>query len=120
MVGLYVLTGWAWTLVMLNLGMRTAFMQGLLPFLANQAVLPVYVVHLPIVLAISFVVVQLPLGLLPKALAIVGLGVGIAALVALVALRLPVLRVLLGARRRRPSDASATHVLRSSPQTAGS
>jgi len=106
MVSLYGMTGWAWTIVLLNLGIRARFMQRPLSRLANEAVLPIYVLHLPIVLAISFFVVQWPLGLATKALVNVGLGVGVTVLVATAALRLPFLRPLLGARQR-PQGATA-------------
>jgi len=100
-LSLYGITGWAWTLAALNLGIRARFMQRPLPFLANQAVLPIYVLHLPIVLGISFVVVGWPIGLVPNAVLIVGLGVGITVVVTMAALRMPIPRSLLGARHRR-------------------
>ena len=87
------------TLALLNVGIRARVMQRPLR-VANDGVLPIYVLHLPIVLAISYAVVQWPLGLVPKAVINVGLGVGVTLLVAIAAMRLPALRWLLGAGRQ--------------------
>jgi glucans biosynthesis protein C len=103
MLTLYGITGWAWTLTLLGMGMRVLLMQRPLPPQASEAVLPTYVLHFPIVIAISFLVVQWPLDLWAKVVINVGLGVGVTLLVAAAALRLPVLRPLLGVRRARPS-----------------
>ena len=100
--------------------MHIGLMQRPLARAANEAVLPTYVLHLPIVIAISMLVVQWPLGLVPKAVINVVLSVGVSFLVAVAALRLPVLCMLLGARRRTPSAESAAAVLRPSSQAAKS
>ena len=100
--------------------MHIAFLQRPLARAANEAVLPAYVLHLPIVIAISMLVVQWPLGLAPKAALNVALGVGVSVLVAIAALRLPILRMLLGARRHRPTADSPAVVLGPSSQTAKS
>lgn len=119
-VSIHGLAAWGVTLSVLSAAMHVAFLQRPLAHAANQAVLPIYVLHLPIVIAISILVVGWPLGLVPKAVINVVLGVGVSALVAAVALRLPVLRMLLGARRRRPPVPSATVALRPSSQVAQS
>jgi glucans biosynthesis protein C len=100
MLTVYGITGWAWTLTLLGVGMRVSFMQRRLPPQASEAVLPTYVVHFPIVIAISFLVVQWPLDLWGKVVINVGLGVGVTLLVVAAALRLPLLRPLLGVRAR--------------------
>lgn len=101
MVGLYGLTGWCWTLVLLNLGLRARWMRQPMPAIASRAVLPLYVVHLPIVIGVASVVVEWPLPLLPKAILNVVLCAGLSAAVALLATRAPVIRGLLGVRVRR-------------------
>jgi peptidoglycan/LPS O-acetylase OafA/YrhL len=107
MLSLYGMTGWATTLVLLNVGMRASLMQRPLPAWAGRATLPVYVLHLPIVLGIQFVVVAWPLGLLAKAALIVGLAVAASVVAALGALRIPVLRSLLGTSARRAAQPAA-------------
>jgi hypothetical protein len=97
------ITGWAWTLAVLGLGMRTEFMQRPLPALAGEAALPAYVLHFPLVMAISALVVRWPLGFEAKLLANVLLGVGASLAVSVAVLRLPLLRPLLGIRRPRPA-----------------
>jgi peptidoglycan/LPS O-acetylase OafA/YrhL len=107
-VGIHGLAAWGVTLSALSVAMRLRFMQHPLPRAANEAILPTYVLHLPIVIAISILVVQWPLALMPKAVINVALSVGISFLVAAAAMRLPALRVLLGARRRSSDSAGAT------------
>lgn len=115
-VSIHALAAWGVTLSIVSAAMHAWFMQRPLPRLANEAALPIYVLHFPIVIAISFFVVQWPLGLAMKAVINVVLGVGVSVLAATAALRLPVLRVLLGARPHRPTAASSTPVLQPSSQ----
>jgi glucan biosynthesis protein C len=103
MLSLYGITGWAWTLALLGVGMHLAFMQRPLSPRVGEAVLPMYVLHFPIVIAITFVVVQWPLDLWAKVGMNIGLGVVASLLLAAVALRVPFLRVLLGVPGARPS-----------------
>jgi glucans biosynthesis protein C len=103
MLSLYGITGWAWTLALLGVGMHLAFMQRPLNPRVGEAVLPMYVLHFPIVIAITFAVVQLPLDLWAKLGMNIGLGVAASLLVTAVAIRVPFLRLLLGVRRARPS-----------------
>lgn len=103
MMSLVGITGWAWTLTVLGIGMRAAFMQRLLPALAAEAALPAYVLHFPIVTAISSLVVQSPLEFVVKIVANALLGVGASLVVTAALLRISVLRPLLGLRRIRPS-----------------
>ena len=119
-VSIHGLAAWGVTLSVLSAAMRIAFLQRPLARPANEAVLPAYVLHLPIVIAISVVVVQWPLGLATKAALNVALGVGVSVLVASAAPRLPILRMLLGARRHRPTADSPAVVLGPLSQTAKS
>jgi glucan biosynthesis protein C len=117
-VSVHGLAAWGVTLSVLSAALHIRFMQRPLARAANEAVLPTYVLHLPIVIAISIVVVQWPLGLVPKAVINVILGVGVSLLAAAVALRLPVIRVLLGARPRPVT--TSVPALRTSTRTAES
>lgn len=104
---LFGLEGWAWTLVILNLGMRVARLQLPVPARFNEAVLPVYVVHQPVILAVSFFVVQWPIGIVPKWLIVLGASLAITLALVELGLRGPVTRVLLGARAQPASPAVA-------------
>lgn len=103
MLSMVGITGWAWTLTVLGVGMRAGFMQVPLPARAGEAALPTYVLHFPIVIAISILVVQWPLGVGAKILVNVLLGVVASLLVATALLRISLLRPLLGVRRMRPN-----------------
>lgn len=98
-MGLMGITGWAWTLTILGVGIRAGFMQRPLPPLASEAALPAYVLHFPIVIGISALVVEWSLGFGAKILINALLGVGVTLLVVFAALRFPLLRPLLGLRR---------------------
>jgi hypothetical protein len=117
-VSIHGLAAWGVTLSVLSVAMRIGFMQRPLARNANEAVLPMYILHLPIVLAISMLVVELPLALVPKAVVNVVLGVGVSFAIASAVLRLPVLRTLLGARRCRPTAQQSAAALRPSSQAA--
>ena len=95
-VGLYVITGWAWTLALLGAGMQVGFMQRSMHPRIADAVLPAYVLHFPIVIAISSFVVDWPLGLWVKVLLNVTLSAATTCLVVVAVTRIPVVRRLLG------------------------
>ncbi len=97
------ITGWAWTLTVLGFGMRVKFMQRPLPARLGEAALPAYILHFPIIVAVATLVIRSPLSLGVKILLSTLLGVGGSLLVAAVALKLPILRPLLGLRRPSPS-----------------
>jgi hypothetical protein len=101
MVGaLFAAEGWAWTVVVLNIGMRAWRLQRPVRERLADAVLPVYVIHQPVILAVAFFVVQWPLGILPKWLVVFGISLPVTLAVVVLALRTPVLRIILGARVR--------------------
>jgi glucan biosynthesis protein C len=95
---LFALEGWAWTLVVLNAGLRFRRFQRPVSAALGDAVLPVYVLHQPVILAVAFFVVQWPLGILPKWIAVFGLSLGITVALVVLGLRARPTRVLLGAR----------------------
>jgi glucans biosynthesis protein C len=98
--GVFALEGWAWTIVILNVGIRVAGLQRPVSPRIGDAVLPVYVIHQPVILAVAFFVVQWPLGILPKWLAVLGISAVVTLALVGLALRMPITRVLLGARAR--------------------
>ncbi|MBP1705805.1 MAG: acyltransferase 3 [Chloroflexi bacterium] len=118
MIFLYALAGWAWTIAVLGGGLRARRLQRPLPERVGEAVLPIYILHQPIVVAVSFVVVGLSVGLAVKAALIVVVGLAATVAVVELALRVPVIRTLLGARRPGPQvGAPAGGVVRSEEAT---
>lgn len=69
------LSAWSWTLVFLWIGMR--FMDRASPLISQgqEAVLPIYVIHQPIIMFVAFYVVQWPLPMEAKALLVVASAV---------------------------------------------
>ena len=98
--GLFALEGWAWTLVVVNIGLRFARLQRPVSQRLGDAILPVYVIHQPVILGVAFFVVQWPLGILPKWLVVFGISAVVTLGLVELTLRAPVTRVLLGARSR--------------------
>jgi peptidoglycan/LPS O-acetylase OafA/YrhL len=98
--GIFAVLGWAWTLLILNVGMRLARWQQPVREHLGDAVLPVYVIHQPVILAVAFFVVQWPLGIVPKWLVVFGVSALVTFVLVELALRAPIARVLLGARIR--------------------
>jgi peptidoglycan/LPS O-acetylase OafA/YrhL len=112
-VAIFAAMGWAWTLLILNLGMRLSQMQRPVSERLGDAVLPVYVIHQPVILAVAFFVVEWPLGILLKWLIVFGISAPITWLLVELALRMRITRLLIGARvREAASDIpTATGVL---------
>lgn len=104
LVTLHTLAVWGVALSAVSLGLRLRFMQRPLPARASEWTLPIYLLHYPVVIAISALVVELPLGLWPKAVANVGLGLAVTLLVVAAIVRIRIMRPLLGLHaERRPS-----------------
>jgi peptidoglycan/LPS O-acetylase OafA/YrhL len=97
---LFATEGWAWTVVILGIGMRAARLQVPVIPRVGDAVLPVYVIHQPVILAVAFFVVGWPVGILPKWIVVFGASLAITLAFVELALRAPLTRVLLGARGR--------------------
>ena len=103
--GLFAALGWSLTLVVLNLGMRTPQLQRPVSERLGDAVLPVYVIHQPVILAVAFFVVQWPWAILPKWLVVFGASAFVTLGLVELLLRTPLTRVLLGTRVRRAAPA---------------
>jgi glucan biosynthesis protein C len=69
--GLAAAAGWCWTAFMLFIGMRYLDRDSAALRYGQAAILPFFVVHQPVILAISYFVVQWDTGLLPKMLVVV-------------------------------------------------
>jgi len=82
----------------LNVGLRVTRLQRPVPGRVGEAVLPIYVVHQPVILAVAFFVVQWPLGILPKAAIVISVSLALTLVIVELCLRISVVRVLLGAR----------------------
>jgi len=96
----FALEGWAWTLVILNIGLWAAALQRPVSVRLSELVLPVYVVHQPVILAVAMFVVQWPLGIFPKWVVLFTVSAIITLVLVELALRTPVTRIFLGARTR--------------------
>lgn len=68
MWGLIAVCGWCWTAFMLYVGMRYMDRDGKALRYGQSALLPFFVVHQPVILAIAYFVVQWEAGILPKML----------------------------------------------------
>jgi hypothetical protein len=80
--------------------MRAGYMQRPLPPLASEAALPAYILHYPLVIGISALVVDWSLGFGAKILINLILGVGATLVVSAIVIRISALRLLLGLRPR--------------------
>ena len=99
--------GWAWTLVVLNIGMRLPRLQRPVSPRLAEAVLPVYVIHQPVILAVAFLVVQWPLGIMPKWAVVFGVSLAITLGLVELGLQHRLTRILLGARVQPAAAAAA-------------
>jgi peptidoglycan/LPS O-acetylase OafA/YrhL len=97
---LFATLGWSWTLIILNIGMRVGRLQEPVSEHIGDAILPVYVIHQPVILAVAFFVVAWPLGILAKWLVVFGVSALVTLVLVELALRTPIARLLLGARVR--------------------
>jgi len=70
---LITIDGWCWVLFLLSLGMRKLNFSNATLDYSKQAILPVFILHQPVIIVIAFYVVQMQIGILVK-LPIVVLG----------------------------------------------
>ena len=110
MLTLFGITGWAWTLAGLGVAMRVAAWQRPLAARVSETALPLYILHLPVVMAISVFVVRSPLDLWPKVLINLVLGIAVSVMVAATAVRIAFLRPVLGLRPAAHQATRATRV----------
>lgn len=111
MLSLFGITGWAWTLVVLGVAMRVEAWRRPLAARVGEAALPLYILHLPVVMTISFFVVRSSLDFWPKVIVNLVLGVAVSIIVAATAVRVPFLRPVLGLRPAADQATRATHAV---------
>jgi surface polysaccharide O-acyltransferase-like enzyme len=110
--GLFVICGWCWTAFTLFIGMRFLNFTNRLLNYGQEAIVPFFVLHQPVIIAIAYFVVQLNTALVPKLLIVV-IGSLAASLILyqLVIRRIDILRVAFGMKRSSrdaiPSKATA-------------
>jgi hypothetical protein len=69
--GLFVTCGWCWTAFVLSIGMRLLnFINKLLSY-GQEAIVPFFVVHQPVIIVIAYFVVQWSAALIPKLLVVI-------------------------------------------------
>ncbi len=92
---------WSWTALMLSIGMRYLDFDNKWLQYGQEAVLPFFLLHQPVIMAIAFYVVQWDAGIPVKLLTVVlGSFVGTLAIYELVIRRIGSLRVLFGMKAR--------------------
>jgi len=98
--GLFAVCGWCWTAFTLFIGMRFLNFSNRLLRYGQEAIVPFFVVHQPVIIVIAYFAVQLNAALVPKVLMVViGSFVVSLALYQLVIRRISVLRVAFGMKQ---------------------
>jgi glucans biosynthesis protein C len=88
---------WAWVMAIVGFGLRSLNLHNVTLDYANEAALPFYILHQPVILTIAFIVVRLNIGIEWKALVIAVTAFIITILIyEFAARRTKVLRILLG------------------------
>ena len=96
MLTLYTISGWSWTLTLLGVGMHLKLMQQPLAPKLSEMAMPAYILHMPLVVAITFFVVGLQVDLLAKIVISLALSVCGTIAVAVIATHIGILRRILG------------------------
>jgi glucan biosynthesis protein C len=98
--GLFAVCGWCWTAFTLFMGMHFLNFSNRLLRYGQEAIVPFFVVHQPVIIVIAYFVVQWAAGLVPKLLVVVvGAFIGSLALYQLVIRQVGVLRVAFGMKQ---------------------
>ena len=98
--GLFAVCGWCWTAFTLFIGMRFLNFSNRLLRYGQEAIVPFFVVHQPVIIVVAYFVVQLNAALIPKLLIVViGSFLVSLALYRFVIRRVGVLRVAFGMKR---------------------
>ena len=114
---LVVVQAWAWVNVLLGVGMRTRWFRRSLPRSVSAATMPFFLVHQPVILGITFFVVQWDAGI-PLKWAMIALPsfVASAALATAIA-RMPVISMMFGVKARGRATAHRPAPYRVTPST---
>jgi glucan biosynthesis protein C len=98
---LWSIATWSWLIFILYFGMRLLNTDNKVIHYGNEAVLPFYVLHYPVILLTTFYVVQLPIGGVAKLLLVAAFSLPVTlALYELFIRRIDVLRFLFGMKPR--------------------
>jgi glucan biosynthesis protein C len=98
--GLFVTCGWCWAVFTLFIGMRFLNFSNRLLRYGQEAIVPFFVVHQPVIIVIAYFVVQLNAALVPKLfLVVIGSFVVSLALYQFVIRRVGILRVAFGMKQ---------------------
>jgi glucan biosynthesis protein C len=98
--GLFAVCGWCWAAFTLSMGMRFLNFSNRLLSYGQEAIVPFFVVHQPVIIVIAYFVVQRTAGLVPKLLVVVvGAFIGSIALYQLVIRQVGVLRLAFGMKQ---------------------
>ena len=99
--GLFVICGWCWTAFTLYIGMRFLNFSNRVLRYGQEAIVPFFVVHQPVIIVIAYFVVQWNAALVPKLLVVV-VGSFAASLLLhqLIIRRVSILRVAFGMKRK--------------------
>ena len=98
--GLFIICGWCWTAFTLFIGMRFLNFTNRVLSYGQEAIVPFFVVHQPVIIVIAYLVVQLNTALIPKLLAVVIGSFAVSLLLyQLVIRRVGILRVAFGMKR---------------------
>lgn len=98
---LVAIQAWAWATAALGLGMRAPAFQRPLPASVAEGAMPFFLVHQPVIVAVSFVVVGWDTGILPKFLAVLLVSFVISAAIAWGLSRIRGVSTLFGVKHRR-------------------
>jgi protein-S-isoprenylcysteine O-methyltransferase Ste14 len=101
-IGLRTAAGWCWIVVALSMASRWLDRRPAAARTASGLVLPFYVLHHPIVVAVAAVVVPWTAGVAVEFLIILGVSLAVTLVACLAVDRSPVLRLLLGMAPARP------------------
>lgn len=101
--GTVAVQAWAWSQAAMSVGMRVRAFQRPLPRVVGDAAMPFFIVHQPVIVAVAFVVVGWDAGILVKFLAVLLASFAIAAALAVVLARIPVVSRGFGVKRAAPA-----------------
>lgn len=96
MTGLYIFYGWMGIIMLLGIGQSNLNFHNRLSVYLTRASFPVYILHMPILVAAGFFVLKLPVGIAGQFSLIVLISVIVTFLIYEIVRRVPVLRFFLG------------------------
>lgn len=98
-----VLQAWAWSQAALGVGLRVSAFQRPLPRNVAQAAMPFFVLHQPVIVAVSIRVVRWDAGIGVKFMAVLAISFAITGVLSWAVTRIPVVSVGFGVKRSSTS-----------------